>query len=91
MQKNNLYVHLAISLSILCFSSVSLAQSKPSFSPQQEPILNTPQPKANIHMVLDDSLSMTIQDVYMLEHSYGQGNPVCNVDAAAVRWGKERE
>lgn len=91
MKRYNLSLQLAIALASLLVFPMANSRNLSDFKPTQEPILNTPQPKANIQMVLDDSLSMTTRDVYLAEHTYGQGLPVCDVDAAAVRWGREQE
>ncbi len=49
------------------------------FQPSLSPIFNIPQPKPNIHMILDDSASMRNEDIFMPEHAYGFGLPVCDV------------
>lgn len=77
----------AISLLTLTLYNLSLAED---YRPSTQPIFKTPQPKSNIMLVLDDSTSMNTKDVYMIEHAYGLGKPECNVDAAAVKWGKEQ-
>ncbi len=90
MKRQNLYIQLVIALMPLLMAQTVSSNELSGFTPTQEPILNSPQPKANIQMVLDDSASMTTRDVYLSEHTYEQGKPVCNVDAAAVRWGAEQ-
>lgn len=91
MNRQNLYLKVMV-LGPLLLMPIGFSQELSGFMPTQEPILNTPQPKANIQMVLDDSTSMrTNTDVYLAEHTYGQGQPVCNVNAAARRWGADQE
>ncbi|WP_077927136.1 pilus assembly protein [Wohlfahrtiimonas populi] len=90
MKFKNVYLQILIALGVL-FAPVGYTQKSGPFKPSQEPILNTPQPKSNIQMVLDDSGSMATSDIYMLEHAYGQGQPTCKSDAAAVKWGKDLE
>lgn len=88
MKRHNIYLQLTFLLETLSVLPTVYAQTTGPFVPISEPILNTPQPKSNIHMVLDDSTSMRHSDVYMLEHAYGEGDPVCKVDDRAVRWGE---
>ncbi len=79
------------SLSILSTLIVSHIGYAESFIPAQQPIFKTAQPKPNIMLVLDDSLSMNAIDQYVPEHFYGHGNPVCNKAFTPYAWIRERQ
>lgn len=47
------------------------------FIPEQSYIVKSNKPKNNIHAMFDDSASIASEDIYVSEHFFGQGQPIC--------------
>ena len=62
MKKNEAFYKVRIVISAVGYLLLSQAYSQ-NFKPSHEPIFSTPQAKPNIHLVLDDSGSMSSRDI----------------------------